>query len=172
MPNQKRIAFAKIGRPHGLRGELRFFPHNPESPNLSRIRTAELALGDARLPVRVLQVRGSTEAFILRCAEITSREQAAEWTNAILYVDESLFPVIEEEDTYYYWQLEGLRAIGFDGAEVGTIRTVINHGAGDLIVVDTPRGSLDIPFADPWVGEVNIREGFVQVEPNWLGDDA
>lgn len=171
MPNQKLVAFAKIGRPHGLRGELRLFPYNAESPNLSRIRTAILVLDEARLQVRVTQLRGSTDAFIIRCSEISSREQAAAWTNAILHVDESLFPPIEEEDTYYYWQLEGLRAVGFDGVEIGTIRTVLSHGAGELIVVDTTRGSLDIPFADPWVGEVNITEGFVQVDPNWLGDE-
>lgn len=165
------VVYARIGRPHGLQGELRFFPYNPDSPVLRRLKSGQLVLGDRRLDVSIARVRGSEEAFILRVKELTTKEAAAEWTNAELFVPTSIFPAIDEEDTWYVWQLEGLEARNAQGEAIGKVVTLHNYGAGDVLVVNTPRGTLDVPFQDPWVGEINVADGFVVVDPNWLGED-
>lgn len=165
------VIYAKVGRPHGLVGELRFFPYNPESPVLKKIKTGRLVLGDRSLDVTVLRVRGSEEAYILRTRELTTKEEAAAWTNAAFYVDPAIFPPIDEDDTWYVWQLEGLEARNLQGEAIGKVVTLHNYGAGDVLIVNTPRGTLDIPFQDPWVGEINIEQRFVVVDPNWLGED-
>ena len=168
MPKQGLIEYGKVGRPHGLKGELRFFPHNPESPVMSKLRQGRLVLQSTHLDVKIAQIRGSGENFVMRVVELRSRHAAAEWTNARLWVDESVFPKIEEEDTFYFWQLEGLEARTVDGDVVGVVLVVQNYGAGDLLIVRTPRGDLDIPFMDPWVGEVNLEEKFIVIDPSWL----
>ena len=168
---ESRVVYARVGRPHGLQGELRFFPYNPESPVLRRLKSGQLKLGERTLDVVIERIRGSEEGFILRVKEIRTKEDAAAWTNAELFVDASIFPPIEEEDTWYVWQLEGLEARNADGEKIGTVVTLHNYGAADVLIVNTPRGVLDIPFQDPWVGEINIADKFVVVDPNWLGED-
>lgn len=138
---------------------------------LRKLRRGTLVLGAEQLAVNIAQVRGADDAFILRVVELTSREAAANWTNAVLWVDESVFPAIEEDDTFYYWQLEGLDARTHDGETIGKVRFIQNFGAGDLLVIRTARGDLDIPFMEPWVGEVNLEQGFVIVDPAWLESD-
>lgn len=168
MPEIERVEYGKVGRPHGLRGELRFFPHNPESPILKKIRKGLLVLGDKNLPVNIAAVRGSDDAFVIRFVEITSREDAALWTHGLLMVESSVFPEIDEEDTYYYWQLEGLEARTDDGERVGTVRFVQNYGAGDLLIIRGARGDMDIPFMEPWVGDIDLDAGVIVVNPHWL----
>lgn len=165
------VVYGRVGRPHGLQGELRFFPYNPESPVLHKIKAGRLVLGQQTLDVQIVRVRGSEESFILRTREITTKEAAAAWTNAELFIDPAIFPPIDEEDTWYVWQLEGLEARDAQGEVVGKVVTLHNYGAGDVLIINTPRGVIDVPFQDPWVGEINIEGKFVIVDPNWLGED-
>lgn len=175
MPEKERlegwVEYGKVGRPHGLRGELRFFPYNPESEVLRRLRHGRLVLNATQQrDVNIASVRGSEDPFIIRFVEIQQREDAAAWTHARLFVDPKIFPEIDEDDTFYHWQLKGLEARSADGTRVGTIRSVQNFGAGDLLEIATPRGDVDVPFMEPWVGEIDLEQGFVIVDPSWLDD--
>lgn len=161
-----------VGAPHGLRGELRFFAHNPESPLFEALPLEGVRLvadGVTRM-TRVLSLRGGGRGFIVRLEGVNGRDGAASLTHARLQIERTRFPAAE--DGYHVFELEGLRAIDPDGAEVGRVRTVADHGAGDILVLDTPRGELLLPFAEPWVGEIRVEEGTVEVDPAlWLDED-
>lgn len=168
MAKRERIAFGKIGRPHGLRGEVRFFPYNDASPVLSNLRHGVLIAEDQRQEVTIVSIRKQGAAFHLKVQEIQDRDVAACWTNGELWVDVDAFPAIEEDDTYYHWQLAGLTAIDHEGNEVGVVRVVQNFGAGDMLVIRTRRGHVDVPFMDPWVGDIDVEKRTIVVDTAWL----
>jgi len=169
MAERERIAFGKVGRPHGLRGDLRFFPYNEDSPALRALERGTLILADRTLDVHIvaIQERGGS-VYNLRVKEIKDRDTADRWTHAELWVDVDAFEPIEEDDTYYHWQLAGLKAIDDQGQEIGVVRVVQNFGAGDMLVIRTPRGHVDVPFMDPWVGEIDLEGGTIVVDIHWL----
>lgn len=168
MPEQRWLPFAKLGRAHGLRGELRLNLYNPESEHLGEVDLVRLELAGQSMSTRVESVRGDRAKLLVRLAAIRSRDDAERWTNAELSVPEALFAPIEDDDAFYAWQLEGLEARDDAGRAVGVVRAVVNHGAGDILVVQSPRGLRELPFADPFVGEINLDEGWVCVELDWL----
>lgn len=168
MAKRGRIAFGKVGRPHGLRGELRFFPYNEASPALPNLQRGTLILGERTLDVQRLTIQARGATFSLRVPEIKDRNTAAEWTHAELWVEVSAFEDIDDENTYYHWQLAGLKALDHAGEEIGVVRVVQNFGAGDMLVIRTTRGHVDVPFMEPWVGEIDLAQGTIVVDVHWL----
>lgn len=172
MPEHKRIAFGKIGRPQGVRGELRFFPYNEDSSVLNQLKEGLLKLDDRTLPVHIEHIkrRGQRKGahFALSLREINDRDVAGTWTHAELWVRADVFPEIAEESAFYHWQLAGLTALNADGEKVGVVRIVQNFGAGDILVVRTARGDVDVPFMDPWVGTIDLENRTIIVDLHWL----
>lgn len=168
MVDSSLVEFGRIGRPHGVRGQLRFFPHNPDSSLLSGPLGWSMTLrleGQTQLFV-VKQLRPRPKDHLLTLEGITTPEQAAEWTHAIVSVEASLFPAIGDDQEWYIWQLEGLIARDAEGAEVGHVLAVVNHGAGDLLVLwlRSGGGEVYLPFAEPWVGRVDVGGGYIDVD--------
>lgn len=151
---------------------MRFFPYNEDSPLLDQLKAGQLRLDDRTLPVHIEHIkrRGQRKGahFALRVREIDDRDVAATWTHAILWVDADVFPKIDDERAFYHWQLAGLNAIDADGETVGRVHAVQNYGGGDILIVRTRRGDVDVPFMDPWVGAIDLENKTITVDVNWL----
>jgi 16S rRNA processing protein RimM len=165
MPDQAAwVAFGRLGRAHGLKGEVRFFAHNPDSERLYDLASVELRLDGRVLATRVLALRPGAGALLLQLEHVRTREDAEAWTNAELFVPADLFDALEG-DEFYAFELEGMSAVSADGTVVGTVIGLENYGAGDLLAVRIRNRDLLLPFAEPWVGAVDREARTVVVAP-------
>lgn len=158
------IAFAKLGRPHGLRGECRFFPYNAASAALDKIERVELRLGDRVVPARISGFRSSGGVLVASIDVIENRDDAEAWTGAEVFVPPTLFAPPGEGE-YYSWELEGMKAVSPAGDALGTVRGLENYGAGDLLLVRVAGKEILLPFAEPWVGTIDREARTVVIEP-------
>ena len=80
----------------------------------------------------------------------------------------------EDEDEFYLADLIGLAVVGRDGQAMGTVRTVQNFGAGDLLEIAPPEGeSFYLPFTREAVPEVDIAAGrILAVKPTEVSDGS
>lgn len=170
MPEPRWVPFARLGRPHGLRGELRMQLFHQGSEHLNAISDVLLQRASSEMKTRVLKLRGDRAKLLVTLEGLTSRESAAEWTNATLLVPERIFGELEDDDVFYAWQLEGLEARDHEGRALGKVQALVNHGAGDILVVRTARGAHELPFAEPFVGAIDIEEGWLVVDLNWIDE--
>jgi len=69
-----------------------------------------------------------------------------------------------EPDAWYDHQLVGLRVLR-DGVEVGTVSLVDHFPAQDLLHVDTPSGTVLVPFVQAIVPSVDVEAGTLVVTP-------
>ena len=69
-----------------------------------------------------------------------------------------------EPDAWYDHQLVGLRVLR-DGVEVGTVSLVDHFPAQDLLHVDTPTGTVLVPFVQAIVPSVDVEGGTLVVTP-------
>ncbi|MBF4616941.1 ribosome maturation factor RimM [Clavibacter sp. VKM Ac-2873] len=69
-----------------------------------------------------------------------------------------------EPDAWYDHQLVGLRVLR-DGVEVGTVALVDHFPAQDLLHVDTPSGTVLVPFVQAIVPSVDVEAGTLVVTP-------
>lgn len=157
------LVVGRIGRPHGLRGEVavQVCTDFPEQ----RFAVGAALRGNTGRTLTVETVRPHRGALLVRFAGIADRDAAAELCGRILHVDAAELPDLDDPDEFYDHQLEGLAAVGLDGAALGTVREVLHAPASDLLVLDTDRGEVLVPFVRAIVPEVDLVAGWMRLDP-------
>lgn len=95
--------------------------------------------------------------------DVVDRTAAETLVRAILWVDQDDAEELDP-DTWYDHQLVGLAVMDGD-RKLGEVIRVDHFPAQDLIVVDTDRGDVYVPFVKDIVPEVNIAAGTITVTP-------
>jgi 16S rRNA processing protein RimM len=164
-PNDTLIPVGRLGKPHGLRGQLTLHLHHPDSDRIWKAKELILRDGAGDRTVRVERLERVTKGGIVLLAGCTSREAADTLVHAEVLVPSSFFPPLAEGEGFYAFQLEGLTALSETGEKVGVVATLTSFGAGDILVVDVPGDSWLLPFAEPYVGQVDLVARTVVVRP-------
>lgn len=163
MTKKRSILMAKIGAAHGLKGEVRIksFAGDP-------MRLADYGpLFDARGSLFEIDgLRPSRDMVIARFKSVTSREQAELLNGTELFIDRSQLPHDTEEDEYYQADLIGMQLRDESGTAFGTVESIHNYGAGDIIEVRKDRRhTFMIPFTKAAISKINMEAGIMTIDP-------
>ena len=134
-----RVIVGRMGRPHGIRGEVVIGVRTDE-PDLRFAVGAilevaehdEEAAGGEQLTVA--SVRWHSGQLLVGFAGVTDRTAAAELTGSWLSVDSSQLPEIGDPDEFRDHELIGLSVRTCAGEPVGVVTDVLHYGQ-DLLVV-------------------------------------
>ncbi len=171
-----RIVVGRVGRPHGIRGEVVIGVRTDEpdlrfavGATLDARSSAEHVSDDdsAGQPLKVASVRWHSGQLLVAFAGITDRTAAAGLTGSWLSVDSSQLPETGDPDEFRDHELIGLSVRTRAGDPVGVIIDVLHYGQ-DLLVVrraDGPGDECLVPFVKAIVPEVDVRGGVVVIDP-------
>lgn len=103
---------------------------------------------------------------------VNDRNKAEGLKGAMLYIEKSALPELEEDDGFYFEDLVGLWARDINDKQFGKVEGVFNFGAGDIVEVNLSKekGKRMYPFTDEIVPIVNIQEGFLVINREAFGD--
>jgi 16S rRNA processing protein RimM len=156
------ILMGVIGKPHGVRGQVRVnvFAEEPEA-------LETYTLTDRKGRRFALEWAHDNAAWLSEVTasgkrRITDRTEAETLTNVELFAPRSALPALDEEE-FYLADLIGLEARDEAGQEIGRVTNVLDYGAGASLEL-APGGRL-IPFTKACVPAVSISGGFVTVTP-------
>lgn len=117
--------------------------------------------------------------YAVQMSGIIDRTAAEELKGVKLYIPRADLPEIEEDDSFYYEDMEGLEARDMSGQKFGVVQHIFNFGAGDLLEIllddeqDKPAsGTKMYAFRDEFVPEVNIEDGYLVIDRVAAGDDV
>jgi 16S rRNA processing protein RimM len=166
-----RVIVGRIGRPHGIRGEVVIGVRTDE-PDLRFAVGATLGVGpslDDDPPAgAILQVAAKhwhSGQLLVAFAGITDRTAAGELTGSWLSVDSSQLPAPPDPDEFRDHELIGLSVRTRAGQEVGVVTDVLHYGQ-DLLVVRHPGGEeYLVPFVLAIVPEVDVAAGLIVIDP-------
>jgi 16S rRNA processing protein RimM len=159
---------ARIGRAHGLRGEVTVEVRTDE-PERRFVAGATLAVEPPRgsasglTSLEIVTLRWHQTTLLVKFAELSDRTAAegARGTLLLAHLDPEEKP--EDPDEFYDHQLVGLRVEDLDGAVIGQV-TGVQHGAQDLLEVRATDGRPTlVPFVAALVPEVDVAAGRVVV---------
>jgi 16S rRNA processing protein RimM len=159
------VVVGRIGRPHGVRGEVTVEVRT-DDPDLRFVPGAVFATDPAsRGPLTVAGVHWHSGTLLLRIEGVADRTAAEDLRNTALLVAVDELPEIDDPDSFYDHQLVGLAARLVDGDALGEV-TAVRHEAQDLLVIRRPDGDeLLVPFVSAIVPTVDVAGGFVVVDP-------
>ena len=167
---ESRILVGVIGAAHGVRGELRLKSYTAE-PGAIR-NYGPLTSYDGRRSFEIVSYRSlKDDMAVVRLKGVEDRASAEALTNTRLFIDRAQLPA-PEEDEFYHADLIGLRAETVEGEGIGTVVTVQNHGAGDLVEIAPSRGeTILVPFTKAFVPEIDLAGGRIVVASDALRED-
>jgi len=156
------VPVARVGRPHGLRGEVTLLGSVLDADEL-------LALGPLTwrsrrgepVPLTLASVRGAGPRLIARFEGRDDRAAVEPLVNGELWVDADALPD-PGEDTVYAFQLIGLEVRTEDGRTLGALEEVLPVGPGAIYVVRGEREWM-IPAVPEFVRSVDLTGRVVVV---------
>jgi 16S rRNA processing protein RimM len=146
----------------GVLGEVRLksFCADPKAiAGYGPLRTAEGRSFDVRM------LRPIPGAFAVRLTGVSTREEAEALKGTRLYVPRQRLPSLPD-DEYYHADLIGLAVFDTGGAAIGTVRAVLDHGAGDILEIARPNApDLLLSFTRASVPTVDVAGGRLIADP-------
>lgn len=159
----QRILVGRFGAAHGVRGELRLQSFTQDPAAIARYGALSDASGTRRFEIKALRPV-KDNILVAKIAGVSDRSAAEALTNTELYVPRDALPA-PDEDEFYLADLIGLVARDAEGAVIGTIVSVPNYGAGDILEITPAAGgeSLLLPFTKAVVPVIDLAAGQVTV---------
>lgn len=160
------LLLGEILRPHGVRGELRvriltdhpermldldntYIGTNPESPEAANYTVEKLRLSKGYGLLKLKGIDDRNQADILRELYVMVR------------IDDAV-PL--EEGEFYLYQLIGMAVQTEQGESLGTIREVLETGANDVYIIDSPQyKEILLPVTEETVLKTDIQSGIITV---------
>ena len=166
------VVVARIGKPHGLRGEVTVQLHtdDPEARFPVGATLATQATAGTGVP-RALTIRSTRVhqgVWLLGFDEIPDRTGAESLRGTRLVVDAAELARNQDDDTegWYEEELRGLAVVTRDGTRLGQVSALEVGTAQDLLVVTLDAGGdAYLPFVEAIVPEVDLDGGRVVVDP-------
>lgn len=156
------ICVGAVAGARGIKGDIRIksFTDDPEA-----IGTYGPLYDKTGTQTFDLTVTGQAKGLLVGRIKGTPDRNAAEKLKGLqLFVPRDILPA-PDEDEFYFSDLVGLRAEDREENNLGTIQSVDNYGAGDVLeIVGVVEGGLMVPFNKETVPRVDITNGLVVVD--------
>jgi 16S rRNA processing protein RimM len=156
------VTIGRIGRPHGVRGEVRLEASTLDPDDLLSIATFTWRGRDgATRSLRVEAARPTSGALLVHFQGVADRDQAKLLGLGTLLAERERLPD-PGPGVAYTFELIGLRVVTEDGRTLGTLQEVMSTGAHPIYVVRGERELL-IPAVESIVRRVDLKAGVVTV---------
>ena len=155
------ICVGAIAGAFGVRGEVRLKSFTSDPVAIADYAPLSTEDGSRRFDVTI--TRAIANGLAARLSGVTTKEEADALRGTRLYAARDAMPALPD-DEFYHADLIGLEVRDTGGAEVGTVRAVHDHGAGDFLEVMGPKGEVLIPFTRHAVPTVDLAARRIVVD--------
>jgi 16S rRNA processing protein RimM len=137
----------------GLKGELKIYHYSDNKERFEELTKVFLE----NIPYEIKSVRYVKETVVLKLHGIDDRSQAEKYKGKNVYIDREDLRTLPE-DTYYIFELIGLRVVEENGNFLGTVSNVIQNRAHDLFEVEcVNRSKFLIPSVEEFILNLDME---------------
>lgn len=170
MPDEagERVAIARLGRPHGVRGAITAHADGPTLGTLVPGEAVTVRVGGRERALVLAERRGEAPKAILAFEGVGTREEASALTGGTLLVHAARLPEAPDPDTFYVRDLLGFEVRDGDRL-IGTVRDVLPGPANDALLVRDESGEeILLPFTRDAVVGIHADRGLVVLRDGLL----
>lgn len=160
------LPVGEIGRPHGIKGEIKVYPYSGNPENFTAFRKL-IVQPPGEGPANSYELQGCRiqgQFAVIKLVGVDTRSEAERLTGGQVLVDRQEIPELDD-DEFYWDDLQGMAVVTTQGRQLGTVSRLLATGAHDiLVVVDRGREYL-IPALDEFVVAIDAETGTITVDP-------
>ncbi|SDG57854.1 16S rRNA processing protein RimM [Sinosporangium album] len=158
------LVVGRIGRPHGLRGEVTVEVRT-DDPDLRFASGVAIATDPPSTgPLVVESTRWHQDILLVRFAGIYDRDLAEGLRGTMLVIDSAEVERSDDPDEFHDHELIGLAVETAGGEPVGEVTEVLHHGQDLLVVRKKQGGEAYVPFVKALVPVVDLDAGRLVVD--------
>ena len=163
-PMDDLVCVGAIAGSYGVRGEVRLKSFCAVPEDIEGYSPLTSDPGTQSYSVQL--TRQIKNGFAARLGGVTTKEQADALRGVQLFARRDQLPGLPD-DEYYHTDLIGLEVCDTGGTLLGTVKSVQNHGAADLLEIQTPGGSATVlvPFTLAVVPTVDMAARRIVADP-------
>lgn len=162
--SENHICVGVISGSYGVQGELRIKSFCAVPGDIQNYSPLSDENGDREFALAIL--RPITNGFSARLPEIATKEDADALRGTKLYAPREQLPSLPD-DEFYHADLIGMHVYDTGGELLGTVKTVQNNGADDLLELQLNGTSTTtfLPFTKTAVPTVDLASGRIIADP-------
>ncbi|QPH52891.1 ribosome maturation factor RimM [Pontivivens ytuae] len=160
------VCVGAIAGAFGVRGEVRLKSFTSDPGAIADYAPLVTEKADKSFDVTI--TRPIKNGLAARLSGIATKEQADALKGTRLYAPRERLPALPD-DEFYHTDLIGLTVLDTGGTELGRVRAIHDHGAGDILEVMGPRGETLVPFTREAVPTVDLTAGRIVAD---IAEDA
>jgi 16S rRNA processing protein RimM len=167
--NRTQLRVGRLTKAHGLKGALKIELYTDDPDH----RFVPGAVFSLQVPtgspwhgktIELIELKWYNSHAVGFFKDVADRTAAETLVKAILWVEQDVADLPEEEDAWYDHQLVGLSVLR-DGVAVGIVSQIDHFPSQDLLTVRTPVGDILVPFVKAIVASVDVQAGTLVVTP-------
>ncbi len=160
-----RFVVGRIGKPHGVRGEVTVQPRT-DDPQRRFAEGATLLVAGQERTLEILRSAWHSGRLLVHFAGTDTRDAALALRGLVLEVERDPGEVPVDPEEYYDSSLIGCQAWLADGTLVGEVAEVVHLPAQDLLVIRDDDGrEVLVPFVRQIVPLVDLGARRIELDP-------
>jgi len=178
----EKVILGRITGVYGVKGWVKIFSHTDPKEAIVDfspwyIRAEGRGQGSQKpapwTKVKLKAGKRHAKTVVAKLEHCNDRDQAMAYVGNEIAVEMQQLEQQREEDTYYWRDLIGLRVINQQGIELGKVKTLLETGANDVLVVVFEEQGETKERLIPWtidiaIVAVDIEKGSIEVD--WDAD--
>ena len=157
------VVIGRVAGVFGVRGWIKVYSYTEPRADILRHREWLIRLGDEWQPQEMLAGREHGKGLVAKLKDYDSPETARALVGADIGVFRAALPALGP-DEFYWADLEGLRVVTREGAELGVVDHLFETGANDVLVVCGERERL-LPYVrGEVILEIDLEQGVMRVD--------
>lgn len=146
-----------ISSTHGIRGEVKVFPTTDDVKRFKKLKKVILDTGREHLPLEVESIKFFKQFAIVKFKGIDNINDIEKYKGKSLLVDREN-AVKLRKDEYFIADMIGLQVYTEDGEAFGVLKDVLETGANDVYIIDSPKhGEVLVPAIKQCILDVDIE---------------
>lgn len=165
------VPVGRLGRAHGLKGEIRFFADSLDFDSFSCC--SRLIIGDpstaGAINCRMLNCRLQGKAMVVSLSGITTRTEAESLTGREIWVAKEELPALDDGNLFRH-HLIGKEIFTDEGQHLGQVRKMLDTGPYEIMIISGAGNEYMVPALTEFVREltedkivVNLPEGLLDI---------
>ena len=152
-----------ISSTHGLKGEVKIFPTTDDPGRFKDLEHVLLDTGKEKRELTITQVKYFKNQVNLKFKEFNDINEIEKYRGSDLYVSREDAVPLEENENFIV-DLLGMQVETEDGKLLGKLTDVLQTGANDVYIVESPEGKeILLPAIPDCILEVDVEGQRMQV---------
>lgn len=161
------VVMGKVVAAQGIQGWVKVQTFTEYLDSLLDYDTWYVGNEQAWRPLQVLDADVHGKVLVAKLEGIADRTAAEKYKGQLVAVPRAELP--EQEEGEYYWSdLVGMTVVTLAGETLGTVDTLLETGANDVLVVKGENGETLIPFIASVIQQVSLKDKTIRVD--WQAD--